>query len=96
VASRRAPHCCSTTAKTHASTYILFNKVEVPREARKASARASRPLGRAHGLGALRCRSRGSGGALGLERLATALAVGGIGGGNLGLVRAHVPGERGA
>jgi hypothetical protein len=49
----------------------------------------------ARGLGARLHRGRGSG-ALGLERLVLGLAMGGLGGGDLGLIRAHVRGERGA
>jgi hypothetical protein len=47
---------------------------------------AERPLGRARRLGALLHWGR-SGGALGLERLATVLAVGGLSGSDLGLVQ---------
>jgi hypothetical protein len=52
---------------------------------------AERPLGRARRLGARR--GRGLGGALGLGLLAPALAMGSLGGGDLGLVRAHVRDE---
>ncbi len=56
---------------------------------------AKRPLGRVRRLGALLhwgC----SCGALGLELLTTALVVGCLGGGDLGLVRAHVCDKSGA
>jgi len=58
---------------------------------RRASRAGARPLGRARGLGAL---GHGLDGALGLELGAAALAVGGLGGGDLGLVRAHVGAHR--
>jgi hypothetical protein len=69
--------------------------VRAPSLIKNTSRAAARPLGRARRLGALRYWGRG-GGAFGLELFAAALAVGGLEGGDLGLVRVQVRDEGGA
>jgi hypothetical protein len=71
---------------------FFFNQSR--RHTSASCAAAARALGRARRLRAL-WRARGLGGALGLELRAAALAFGGLRDGDLGLVRAHVRGERG-